>query len=299
MRRPAPQERPGLAGQRDERVGRDVERQREALAGGVDEAALEILAPGEGEGVDEDVERLVRLAPSRSKTARICSSAWTSQGSTNVDPIDSASGRTRRSMRLSTDEKPTSAPSSWSAWAIPQAIEWSLATPKISAFLPSSSPIRLLLRSRAGSIPRRDPSTATPDAHRSTRPPCAARSHGVRGAAARPRRGDRPRRARPCRARSRRSPSSTAAGCPYRIVTNTSLVSRATLVAVRGEARQRHPARAVPVRAVRLGRLRRVTLSAASRSTSSRRADAPDRVRRPAPAVGRGGRRAQARAPRP
>ena len=37
--------------------------------------------------------------------------------------MDSASGRTRFSIRLSTDEKPTSAPSAWSASAIPQAIE--------------------------------------------------------------------------------------------------------------------------------------------------------------------------------
>ena len=44
-------------------------------------------------------------------------------------------------MRLSTDEKPTSAPSAWSASAMPHAIEWSLATPKMSAVLPSSSPI--------------------------------------------------------------------------------------------------------------------------------------------------------------
>ncbi len=47
-------------------------------------------------------------------------------------------------MRLSIELKPTVAPCSWSAFAIPQAIEWSFATPKTSAFLPSSSPIRSL-----------------------------------------------------------------------------------------------------------------------------------------------------------
>ena len=81
------------------------------------------------------------VAPHRSKTRAISASDWTSQGSTNVDPIEAASGRTRFSIRLSTEEKPTSAPSAWSARAIPQAIEWSLATPKMSAVLPSSSPI--------------------------------------------------------------------------------------------------------------------------------------------------------------
>jgi hypothetical protein len=58
-----------------------------------------------------------------SKTAWICASSWTSHGSTNVDPIDAASGRTRFSINDSTDEKPTVAPSSWSARAMPQAIE--------------------------------------------------------------------------------------------------------------------------------------------------------------------------------
>ena len=47
-------------------------------------------------------------------------------------------------MRLSIELKPTLAPCSWSAFAIPQAIEWSFATPKTSAFLPSSSPILFL-----------------------------------------------------------------------------------------------------------------------------------------------------------
>ncbi len=74
----------------------------------------------------------------------------------------SASGRTRRSMRLSTDEKPTTAPCSWSARAMPHAIEWSLATPKISAFLPSSSPIA---SSQGGADPRIGPRIAEPGAH--------------------------------------------------------------------------------------------------------------------------------------
>ena len=74
-------------------------------------------------------------------TARICSSDWTSQASTNVAPIDVASGRTRRSISDSTDAKPRVAPAAWSAWAMPHAIEWSFATPKMSAFFPSSRPI--------------------------------------------------------------------------------------------------------------------------------------------------------------
>ena len=118
------------------------------------------------------------VSPQRAKTARICSSDWTSHGSTKVEPIDSASGRTRRSIRLSTDEKPTSAPSSWSARAIPQAIEWSLATPKISAFLPSSSPIDLLLRSVPAAYPR-DPSTLR--AMRTTDPPPSATRSAASG----------------------------------------------------------------------------------------------------------------------
>jgi hypothetical protein len=56
---------------------------------------------------------------------------------------------------------------------------------------------------------------------------------------------------------------------PYRIVTNTSLVSRRPCP-LRGEARQRHPARAVPVGAVGVGGVRRRRLPRASRSTCSR-----------------------------
>ena len=71
-------------------------------------------------------------------------SFWTSHRSTNVDPIESARGWTRFSMSDSIDEKPTSAPAWWSAWAIPHAIEWSFATPKISAVFPSRSPMPVL-----------------------------------------------------------------------------------------------------------------------------------------------------------
>ena len=81
-------------------------------------------------------------SPHLAITARMSSSLVTSQASTNGLPIESASGRTRRSMRLSTEEKPTTAPSSWSALAIPQAMEWSFATPNTSALRPSSRPMR-------------------------------------------------------------------------------------------------------------------------------------------------------------
>src|SRR3954469_12400256 len=82
------------------------------------------------------------VSPQRAKTRAMSTSDATSHGSTKVEPIDSASGRTRFAIRLSTEENPTSAPSAWSASAMPHAIEWSLATPKMSAVLPSSSPIR-------------------------------------------------------------------------------------------------------------------------------------------------------------
>ena len=72
-------------------------REREPVARRVDEAAREVLALGEGQGVDEDVEPAVGVRP--------------------------ASGLTRFSISDSIDEKPTSAPASWSARAIPHAIE--------------------------------------------------------------------------------------------------------------------------------------------------------------------------------
>src|SRR5207237_7055320 len=53
----------GLAGQRNERVGRDVERQGKALTRCVDEPTLEILAFRESKGMDEDVESAVSGLP--------------------------------------------------------------------------------------------------------------------------------------------------------------------------------------------------------------------------------------------
>ena len=50
------------------------------------------------------------VSPQRANTRAMSSSDWTSAGSTNVEPIEVASGRTRFSIRLSIDEKPTSAP---------------------------------------------------------------------------------------------------------------------------------------------------------------------------------------------
>ena len=114
--------------------------QREALARGADELAPELVLVGEGDGVDEDVQLPVLLLPLGEDALDVLV-LWTSQGSTKVDPSRAASGLTRFSMSISTDEKPTSAPSRWSAWAMPQAIEWSLASPKIRARLPSSRPI--------------------------------------------------------------------------------------------------------------------------------------------------------------
>src|SRR3954465_12444618 len=105
------------------------------------------------------------------RTALISSSFVPSHGSTNGDPMLSASGRTRRSIRLSTEEKPTTAPSSWNALAMPQAIEWSFATPNTSALRPSSRPIRGVLLGRL----RMMPDLSGPE------PSLRAALHGVRG----------------------------------------------------------------------------------------------------------------------
>ncbi len=57
------EERSRLPDERDEGVGRDVEGEGEAIARRVDEGALEVLPLGEGEGVDEDVEVAMGIAP--------------------------------------------------------------------------------------------------------------------------------------------------------------------------------------------------------------------------------------------
>ena len=106
-RRAAAEQRPRLARERDQRVGRDVERQREPVARRVDELALEVLALRVRQRVDEDVERVVGLAPAREdapgsarrtgrRTARRTSSRSTSP----------AAGRAARSGSRPTRSRP-------------------------------------------------------------------------------------------------------------------------------------------------------------------------------------------------
>ena len=171
------QERAGASRvERHQRVGADVEREREAVARRVDEPALEVLAPGEGQGVDEDVEPAVGRAPASRRPAAI----W-------LVVLDVARLHERRADRLGQrpdallDEALDRAEADRRAlprgarWAMPQAIEWSLATPKISAVLPSSSPIRTPLERR-----RDRPS------HRCRRPTSTARAYAATIARCRP-----------------------------------------------------------------------------------------------------------------
>ena len=144
---------------------------------------------------------------------------------------------------------------------MPQAIEWSLATPKISAsrpdvqhphcavgrprdrrappLTPIATPRSRARRAPPFAVPRdepvRPPSTAVAGRPRtrarcdpSTRPmPCAGSAACCwTSTASLVMRG-----ARRCRARSRQSRRSTAAGIPYRVVTNTSAHQPGTLAA--------------------------------------------------------------------
>src|SRR4051812_18333298 len=151
-------------------------------------------------------------------TALISSSLVTSHGSTNGEPMLSASGRTRRSIRLSTEENPTSAPSSWNALAMPQAIEWSFATPNTSALRPSSRPIRGVLLGRL----RMMPDLSGPE------PSLRAALHGVRGLLL-DLDGVLVLKGAPVAGAPEAVRALDEAGFPYLVVTNTSLMSRAAL----------------------------------------------------------------------
>ena len=72
--------RPGAG---DERVGADVEREPEAVARRVGEAALEVLRGGEGDRVDEDVEPAAERLRDLGKTASTSSSERTSHSVTS------------------------------------------------------------------------------------------------------------------------------------------------------------------------------------------------------------------------
>src|SRR3954469_9850430 len=170
------------------------------------------------------------------RTALISSSFVTSHGSTNGEPMLSASGRTRRSIRLSTEEKPTSAPSSWNALGVPQAIEWSFATPNTSALpipqatelsfappntsalRPSSRPIRGVLLGRL----RMMPDLSGPE------PSLRAALHGVRGLLL-DLDGVLVLKGAPVAGAPEAVRALDEARFPYLVVTNTSLMSRAAL----------------------------------------------------------------------
>ena len=130
------------------------------------------------------------VAPHLAKTARISSSDWTSHGSTKVEPIDAASGRTRFSMRLSTELKPTVAPCLVEAPGRSPRRSSGRWRPRRSApscrrAVPSAEPSRRVPSAAMTSLtPRRLDRRALP------RP--AVRPDRRPGAPARPRRGDRP-----------------------------------------------------------------------------------------------------------
>ena len=95
-----------------------------------------------------------------SNAASVCSSTVTSSGITSGEPTDCASGTTRSFILSLTYEKASSAPSRCMAWAMPQAIERSVATPTIKARLPARKPMVVGLRLRI--MPERDRRRTSP-----------------------------------------------------------------------------------------------------------------------------------------
>ena len=134
-------ERLGRARAGDERVGADVEREPEAVARRVGEAALEILGRREGDRVHEQVEPAAeRLRRPRAKTRSTSSSERTSHSVTSGLDDRSASSRTFFSIRSPWNVNASCAPSSASRCAIAHAIERRFATPSTSPRLPSNRP---------------------------------------------------------------------------------------------------------------------------------------------------------------
>ena len=99
---PLAHQRRGRARQRDQRVGADVEGEREAVARRVDEAAVELLALGEGDGVDEDVERGRSVLPRREDALDVRVLLDVARLDEGRPDAASASGWTRFSMSIST-----------------------------------------------------------------------------------------------------------------------------------------------------------------------------------------------------
>src|SRR5688572_27079742 len=96
--------------------------------------------------------------PSAANTALTSASTVTSMGSTIFEPTEAASGSTRSLSFSWPKVKASSAPCSCMAWAMPQAIERSVATPTISARLPERIPMSAPFAMRMG---RDDSSSGT------------------------------------------------------------------------------------------------------------------------------------------
>ena len=203
---------------------------------------VEVLALGEGQGVDEDVELAVRLAPAVEDALDVVvrlDVARLDEG--RADRRRPAAGRAC-SMRLSTEEKPTVAPSR---------VEGLGDAPGDRVVVGDPEDQRLLAVEQS----HRDPPSsatlpimphATPPDDRSARAPCAGCgrcSSTSTGSSCSP--------ARPSPARPRRSPTLERRAIPYRIVTNTSAVSRETLARWCGPDRRADPGRSASSRRCR------------------------------------------------
>ena len=125
-------------GDRDQAVGADVERDAEAFARGFDETAIEIFAVGEGERMNHNVETCPIERWTLSKSASICASSPTLQGSMISAFTLSASGRTRRSKSFAQIVECELGASFVQLSAMAQPRLRSLATPRMSAFFPSN-----------------------------------------------------------------------------------------------------------------------------------------------------------------
>ena len=163
----APRWRSGRAarGQRDERVGGDVEREREAVARRVDErrprGPRASRRRGRGRGC-RSRRRPRASGPTRARCRRRTGRRTARRTSL---PIDSASGRTRRSIRLSTEEKPTVGALVVEApWRCPRRSSGRSRPRRRAPCGPSSSPMSLLSADPHGSA-RRHPRHPIPSAH--------------------------------------------------------------------------------------------------------------------------------------
>ena len=130
----------GALRDRGQRVAADQHGLGKIVGGGLEIAAVELVLVGERDRVHHEIDLAPFLLAAPRTPRRWSRRSVTSQWPSRIPPSSLASGSTRFFSASPCQVSAISAPASWHALAMPQAIERLLATPRITPRLPCIRP---------------------------------------------------------------------------------------------------------------------------------------------------------------